>query len=55
MNLKNWQVAGKMLETFVIQYGQIYGEQYLSSNVNNLQHVLDKVRHFGPLPSLSAF
>nr|XP_049462023.1 uncharacterized protein LOC125906577 [Anopheles coluzzii] len=52
---KNWHVAGKMLETFVIQYGQIYGEQYLTSNVHNLLHVLDEVRHFGPLPSLSAF
>uniref|UniRef100_A0A182XQ09 Transposase domain-containing protein n=1 Tax=Anopheles quadriannulatus TaxID=34691 RepID=A0A182XQ09_ANOQN len=38
---KNWHVAGKMLETFVIQYGQIYGEQYLTSNVHNLLHVLD--------------
>uniref|UniRef100_A0A182PX67 Transposase domain-containing protein n=1 Tax=Anopheles epiroticus TaxID=199890 RepID=A0A182PX67_9DIPT len=34
----NWPVAGKMLETFILQYGEIYGEQYLTSNIHNLQH-----------------
>lgn len=51
----NWHVARKMLEKFVIDYMELYGEQYLTSNVHNVQHIVDEVERFGPLSTTSAY
>lgn len=51
----NWTVARKMLEAFVSEYMELYGEQFLTSNVHNLQHVVDEVERFGPLSTISAY
>lgn len=51
----NWALAGEMLKQFVLDFGSLYGERYMTSNVHNLQHVYDDVYFLGPLPSLSAY
>lgn len=51
----NWHVARKMLEKFITEYMEFYGEQYLTSNVHNLQHIVDEVERFGPLSTISAY
>lgn len=51
----NWHVARKMLDKFVLQYMELYGEQFLTSNVHNLQHIVDEVERFGPLSTISAY
>lgn len=51
----NWHVARKMLEKFVIEYMELYEEQFLTSNVHNLQHIVDEVERFGPLSTFAAY
>lgn len=51
----NWPVASQMLEEFIKQYISIYGEQFITSNVHNLQHITDEVLRFGVLDSISAY
>lgn len=51
----NWHVARKMLEKFITGYMELYGEQFLTSNVHNLQHIVDEVERFGPLSTISAY
>ncbi|XP_058128338.1 uncharacterized protein LOC131291482 [Anopheles ziemanni] len=50
-----WPVAGEMMKKFVEDYASIYGERYISSNVHNLQHILEEVEHFGPLNTISTY
>ncbi len=47
--------AEGMLERFVEQFPDIYGEEYISYNVHNLLHLADCVREYGPLDDFSAF
>lgn len=44
----NWHVARQMLEEFITDYIDIYGEQYITSNVHNLQHIVNvmKLKNF---------
>ncbi|XP_053685668.1 uncharacterized protein LOC128735198 [Sabethes cyaneus] len=51
----NWHVARKMLEKFVTGYMELYGEQFMTSNVHNLLHVVDEVERFGPLSTIAAY
>lgn len=44
-----------MFVNFVEDYMAIYGEEYITSNVHSLIHVVDDVERFGPLPTLSAY
>lgn len=39
----HWKVADDMLALYVKEYGRIYGEGYVSSNVHNLLHVYVEV------------
>ncbi|XP_049293420.1 uncharacterized protein LOC125769051 [Anopheles funestus] len=50
-----WVLAGQLLDKFIQQYANIYGERYITSNVHNLHHVYDDVVRFGPLPSISTY
>ncbi|XP_058820704.1 uncharacterized protein LOC131682907 isoform X2 [Topomyia yanbarensis] len=51
----NWHVARKMLETFLSDFMTIYGEQFITSNLHNLQHIVDEVEVFGPLSTFAAY
>ncbi|XP_053674045.1 LOW QUALITY PROTEIN: uncharacterized protein LOC128724341 [Anopheles nili] len=52
---QNWHVAAKMLEDFVDEFGMIYDEKYLTSNVHNLLHVYDDVENYGVLGTISSY
>lgn len=51
----NWPVAEQMLEEFIKKWIEIYGEQYITSNVHNMQHITHEVERFGVLDSISAY
>ncbi|XP_065080788.1 uncharacterized protein LOC135703463, partial [Ochlerotatus camptorhynchus] len=51
----NWHVARKMLEKFIIDFMTIYGQQYITSNIHNLQHIVDEVEAFGSLSTMAAY
>lgn len=48
-------IAEKMLEHFVAIFKNIYGKDYVSSNIHNLTHVVQEVRKFGKLQSFNAY
>lgn len=48
-------VAETMLNHFVDNYGKFYGQEYITSNVHNLIHVVDEVKRFGTLKSFNAY
>lgn len=47
--------AKSLLLYFVSNYGNIYGNEYISHNVHNLLHLCDDVQHFGCLDNFSCF
>ncbi|XP_049300171.1 uncharacterized protein LOC125772934 isoform X1 [Anopheles funestus] len=51
----HWNVAGQMMEQFVIDYAKIYGEGYVSSNIHNLLHVHEELVQFGSLYTIAAY
>ena len=44
-----------LLKTFVRNFADIYGQEYLVYNVHSLVHIVDDVQVFGPLDAFSAF
>ncbi|XP_035912909.1 uncharacterized protein LOC118512515 [Anopheles stephensi] len=50
-----WEYGGQLLKSFVTQFPQIYGTRYMTSNVHNLLHVVEEIKKFGPLNTLSAY
>ncbi|XP_049297884.1 uncharacterized protein LOC125771381 isoform X1 [Anopheles funestus] len=52
---QHWAYAGILLERFVGQFGNIYHEHHVTSNVRNLLHVLVDVHRFGPLSDISTY
>ncbi len=44
-----------LLNKFVADSINLYGQQFLSANVHNLIHLTDDVRNFGPIDSFSAY
>lgn len=48
-------LANTLLETYVEYYRDIYGEDFITSNVHNLTHVVDDVKYFGILSSISTY
>lgn len=48
-------VAKNLFIDYIEQYVQIYGVDSIGSNVHNLCHIVDDVKKFGPLPSISAY
>lgn len=48
-------LAGTILNEFVINFGLIYGTDHIVSNVHNLIHVYRDVQRFGNLNTLSAY
>lgn len=47
--------ANSLLLWFVSNYGNLYGDEYLSYNVHNLLHLANDVQTFGPLDNFSCF
>lgn len=48
-------VAETMLKHFVDNYAKFYGQEYITSNVHNLIHIVDEVKRFGNLHSFNAY
>nr|CAH7769402.1 unnamed protein product [Callosobruchus chinensis] len=44
-----------LIENYIKGFIKIYGADSISSNVHNLCHVIDDVKKFGPLPSISSY
>nr|CAI5844559.1 unnamed protein product [Callosobruchus analis] len=53
--LKYLEIAQKLIENYINGFIKIYGVDSVSSNVHNLCHVVDDVKKFGPLPSISSY
>ncbi|KYM96522.1 hypothetical protein ALC62_12823 [Cyphomyrmex costatus] len=49
------EYANSLLMWFVSNYGDIYGDEYLSFNVHNLIHLANDVKTFGCLENFSCF
>lgn len=54
-SLMNYDVAEKMLIDFLINFKALYGIDHFSSNLHNLRHIVDDVRKFGSLDTISAY
>lgn len=48
-------VAKILFKQFIIDYKTLYGSEFITSNVHNLEHVVDDVARFGVLSSISAY
>lgn len=48
-------LAHLLLTHFIEQFKHLYGEDYITSNVHNLIHLVDDVKRFGPLHKFSAY
>lgn len=48
-------VARSMLNQFIEIFKEIYGTEYITSNIHNLSHLVDEVERYGELDSFSAY
>lgn len=48
-------VARSMLNQFVEIFIEIYGMEYVTSNIHNLSHLVDEVERYGEIDSFSAY
>uniref|UniRef100_A0A182W6A9 DUF4218 domain-containing protein n=1 Tax=Anopheles minimus TaxID=112268 RepID=A0A182W6A9_9DIPT len=51
----HWPLANMLLQLYVKQYANIYGPEFISSNVHNLLHVFTEEDQFGPIGSISSY
>lgn len=49
------EYAENLLDSFIVQFCNIFGEDYITYNVHSLIHLSDDARKFGSLDSVSAF
>lgn len=54
-HFENLDIARQLLNDYIQVFKEIYGEQYITSNVHNLTHLVDDVERFGELESFSAY
>lgn len=47
--------AQLMFETYIEEFKNIYGAEYITSNIHNLEHVVADVKRFGSLQTISAY
>lgn len=53
---KKWlSLAQTLFEKFIEGFMEIYGEEFVTSNIHNLEHVVSDVERFGPLSSIAAY
>lgn len=48
-------VAKLLFDMFITEFKSLYGAEYLTSNIHNLNHVIDNVERFGELSSVLAY
>lgn len=48
-------VAQALFEKFIEEFKVLYGEQCITSNIHNLEHIVGDVNRFGPLNTISAY
>lgn len=48
-------LAETLLDNYVEYYRDFYGEDYITSNVHNLTHLVEEVKNFGTLSSFNAY
>lgn len=53
--MKYINAAEQLLEHYVEMYRDIYGEEYITSNIHNILHIVDDVRNFGVLSTFSSY
>ncbi|XP_052891199.1 uncharacterized protein LOC128299314 [Anopheles moucheti] len=51
----HWPLANTLLKLYVQQYANIYGPEFVSSNVHNLLHIFKDVQQYGSLCSISSY
>lgn len=51
----HWSTAQLMFEKYIEEYKNIYGTEYVTSNVHNLEHIVNDVVRFGSLQTISAY
>lgn len=51
----NLNIAHTLLESFVEYFVDIYGEDYITSNVHNLLHLVADVKRFGILTTFNTY
>lgn len=51
----NYLLIEKLFEKFVVDFKQIYGSEFMTSNIHNLLHISEDVHRFGILSSISAY
>lgn len=49
------EIARSLFIDFLIQFKSLYGVEFMTSNIHNLCHIVDEVKKFGPLSTLSAY
>lgn len=54
-HFKFLSIAEKLFEQFVELFKNIYGKDYISSNIHNLTHIVDEVKKYGKLQSFNAY
>ena len=52
---RHWERAAEFLNSFVKDYGKIYGRGELTSNVHNIQHIARDCFNYGPLHKHSTY
>ncbi|XP_050509093.1 uncharacterized protein LOC126886267 [Diabrotica virgifera virgifera] len=55
MYAENRSVAQLMFEKYIDDFKIIYGVQFITSNIHNLEHVVDDVNRFGQLFTISTY
>lgn len=48
-------LAQTLFEKFIEEFEKIYGQEFMTSNIHNLEHIVNDVRRFGSLYSISAY
>lgn len=48
-------LADLLINSYVEYFRDFYGEDYMSSNIHNLTHLVDEVRKFGSLQSFNSY
>ena len=51
----HWKRASDFINSFVRDYGEIYGLEHLTNNVHNLQHIAQDGNEYGSIDDNSAY
>lgn len=55
INFKFVNIAETLFKLFIKNFANLYGAENISYNIHNLYHIVDDVKHHGPLDEISAF